>query len=308
MRVRPRLWILSASALATIGILTAYATRHREPRYNGHTLQNLLREATYRHVMRPATPGYNNAGWYADPAPQDAVRQIGTNALPQLIRMISYEPDPLRLKLLQFAKEARQTRIRRLIPASFATDQRAADADLAVKGFRLLGAIASPAVPELERLAGSPQCSDVANRAIDALGEIGQPALPALRRLSKNQRTRLRAFVGILQVGHRGIPITTEIQEIIDQGDMVAEMAIHALRRFPATNALPILTNLLTHPQSRIRKAAAENLPWFFPDARCAIPALYETVNDTNADVSTAGLDALRHLAPEMFVTNTPSQ
>lgn len=305
MRVRPRLWILSASALATLAIVTAYISRHREPRYNGYTLENLLYNATHRYVMRRDRPGYNDGGPIPDPAAEDAVRQVGTNALPQLILMISYEPHPFRLKLLKFAQEARQTRIRPLIPESFATDRLAADADLAVKGFRLLGPIASPAIPELERLAGPSHSFDVINRTIDALGQIGQPALPALRRLSKNQPTRLPAFVGILQVGRRGVPITTELQEIINQGDMVAEMAVHALNRFPATNAVPILTNLLSHPASRVRKAAAENLPWFAADARCAIPALCEMVNDTNADVRAAGLDALRHLAPEMFVTNS---
>ena len=308
MRVRPRLWILSASARVALGLLTAYAIRQREPLYNGRTLESLLHDAKYRLVMRPPTLGYHNGGWYPDPAAEDALRQVGTNALPQLILMIGYEPSPLRLKLMKLAEQARQTRIRRLIPAPFETDVGAAKGDLAIAGFHVLGPIASPAIPELERLTASPHSSDVANRAMDALGEIGQPALPALRRLCKNQPTRLRAFVAILTIGRGGVPITTEIEEIITQGDTVAEMAVHALNRFPATNALPILTNLLTHPASRMRKAAAENLPWFNPAGRCAIPALCDTVNDTNADVRAAGLDALRYLAPEMFVTNAPAK
>lgn len=306
MRRLRRLWIPFTSVVVALSILTFYVSRDNERRYNGQTLRSLLYNAAHTREFRPEVAfATRHSGYFPSAAAEAAVRQVGTNALPELVLMLSYDPHPIRTKLLNAAARARMTQIGRLIPASVAVDRRAENAELALLGFRLLGPVASPAIPDLERLAGPKHSPAVIKRAIDALYGIGPAALPALTSLSTNLPARHDAAMAIMMIGATGVPITEELAAIAEPGDSTAGMAVSALRIFPATNAVPILTGLLSHPKSRVRKAAAGTLMDFSSRARSAIPALYATVNDVDVDVRQQGLRTLHYLAPEMFVTNS---
>ncbi len=73
-----------------------------------------------------------------------AVRTIGTNALPTLLRMIGSSDGPLKSKLIKLVNE------QKIVHAHILTaDEKIF---LAFKGFSILGCNAAPAVPELLKL------------------------------------------------------------------------------------------------------------------------------------------------------------
>src|SRR6187549_1334311 len=103
MRWRIVIGLLLASVLAW---LVWRASGPREPVFKGRTLTSWLES----HVpTSSANPPYNSPGWkQAD----EALRAIGSNAVPTLLEMIrAKDPPPWRLKLLQFAGWYRWTRV-----------------------------------------------------------------------------------------------------------------------------------------------------------------------------------------------------
>jgi len=78
--------LVLAAAAALLGL------REREPRYNGRTLSEWL--ARYN----PAWDR-DDGGRTTSENAAEAVKHIGTNALPWLVRWIRYEPRPWEVKL-----------------------------------------------------------------------------------------------------------------------------------------------------------------------------------------------------------------
>jgi hypothetical protein len=145
---------IAASCIALlmiVGFLFWPREREREPQYNGVPLSKWLK-------------GYNDPrGTYAPDAIEassSAVRHIGTNALPVLVRWIQYEQPGWRRSVNRVASKLPPallcTRAFRWLLADRARDR----ADSAVAGFAFLGTNASLALPELQRFrrnGGKPQ-------------------------------------------------------------------------------------------------------------------------------------------------------
>ena len=96
-----------------------------------------------------------------------AVREIGTNALPWLMRNISFEPGKWRQVVANFPQ-----------PLSRAAHFRSGvfERDEALHGFHILGPVARPAVPQLTDWAiNAPFFSQRKAFAVAALFEIGGP-------------------------------------------------------------------------------------------------------------------------------------
>src|SRR6266478_5126415 len=91
---------------SAIGLLLWQASRQREPVFEGRTLTSWLES----HVPNSsANPPFNSPGW--DKA-EKALRHIGTNGIPTLLRMIrAKDPAPAVLKVLTTAGRYRWTRI-----------------------------------------------------------------------------------------------------------------------------------------------------------------------------------------------------
>src|SRR5262245_34170426 len=88
--------------VVTLGVLFWKAAGPSEPLYGGKTLSRWLES----HVpTSEADPPFNSPGWKkAD----EALRQIGTNAIPTLLQMIrAKDPPPAILKLLDAARRQR---------------------------------------------------------------------------------------------------------------------------------------------------------------------------------------------------------
>jgi hypothetical protein len=140
-----------------------------------------------------------------------AVSQIGTNALPWLLRWTSCEDeDPFSLKLaLKLVRPSRPNDLRdRAIKKAFRSRE-AINADLAFEGVRILGSNASPAIPELTRLLHT----------------------------EKGQQTRWRCEMMLACVGAEGIP---PLFSVVTNRDLFDQGAIGSIEMFSSpTNLLP---------------------------------------------------------------------
>ena len=107
--IKPSRRTLVAGVLVLgLGLVLLVGTRHRdEPVFEGKTLSFWLRQ--YRSTSISGNTGA------ADPALNEqaakAVRAIGTNAIPALLRMIRARDSSLTLKLLGLAYKQHQVRI-----------------------------------------------------------------------------------------------------------------------------------------------------------------------------------------------------
>ncbi|NBV23362.1 MAG: hypothetical protein EBS05_15760 [Proteobacteria bacterium] len=101
-----------------------------------------------------------------------AIRKIGTNGIPTLLRMIQASDSNLRTRLQALAEKQSS------IKFNFADAE--SIRDMAMWGFQVLGEDAKEAVPELLTLAKKPKGTDGQGHAIVALGCIGPSAKAAV--------------------------------------------------------------------------------------------------------------------------------
>src|SRR5579859_7809565 len=207
--------------IAATGI-AAWCSQNDEPVYEGIPLTTLLESAAaFPSIPHSPTSARHDQRAVSKSEAEDGIRQMGTNALTYLLKMIRDEP-PVR-------------------------------AGLAVNAFRLLGPTATPAILDLEKVAQS-SSGETGLQVVLALRFIGTNALPALDRLCTNSNTRTAAVAAVVEFGGKGAAIQPLSAEILGAGDTATEHAILGLRNFQLVSALPILTNALQHPKAPVRK------------------------------------------------------
>ena len=234
-----------------------------EPVFKGRKLTSWLES----HVpTSSANPPYNSPGWkQAD----EALRAIGSNAVPTLLEMIrAKDPPPWRLKLLLFAGRFRWTGVNYRYAWS-----RNEEAEYA---FEVLGTNAVSAVPELIKLYEEDVLpSSYAARALGHIGRGANPALPnLLRRFTHtNSNVRFCAVSAVMYIG--GEPSVV----------------------------VPALTSALQDPSVDVRWNALVGLSGFGTRARPAVPEILKMVDDQavvgSSPVRTQVETALWRIAPE---------
>jgi hypothetical protein len=288
---RRRIFLLAGCALLALVAVLVWPPE-REPEYHGKKLSEWLRlyGTSARATPRPALTTNQQQEAVA------AVRALGTNALPCLLRWLAYEPAPWKVKLAARARS---------IPGGWpplrwleesAGARRSTDGMI---GFRILGAQAGSAVPALGRLAtNSPR---VSYRAVDALASIGQAGLPALLEVMRNPGTPDRDRIVWLIVttsddasSAMRLRVLLEFLNDKDQRLRAAAATALAFMRLQPEKAVPPLARSLGDTAPRVRAAAAEALLHFARYAQPAVPALLKARADPDASVRVAATNALR--------------
>jgi hypothetical protein len=159
--------VLLVCGVVVIGMsLFLFGDGESQPKYQGRALSAWL--ATYDD-LQPET--FEQA--------REAVLHIGTNALPNLLSWIQYEPPAWRAPL------------RRVLPSRLWDNESfqrfiAGRAEMRAKygraGFEILGTNAIAALPELERLIKNNTAPVTALRSLFAITSIGESSLPVLER------------------------------------------------------------------------------------------------------------------------------
>lgn len=252
---RSRLWLVASFAALVIAV-GLYLATPEQPTHKGKLLDEWLEQ--YGSSSMSAGDGYKT--WRRDQA-SEAIREIGPNAIPHLLRMLR-ETDPewrewlTHLGLIRVPRKPSAIRNLR-----------------AVDGFRVLGSDATQAVPALveiyeQNLSGvSRSC---AAQALAAIGPAASAALPSLLRGATNWRVEDRA---------------------------VAVYALGEMRAAP-TVVVPVLMTCLGDSNDVVRARAARALGQFGSNARPALPKLRELVEKKDRSTLKAAEQAIKQITP----------
>jgi hypothetical protein len=273
----------------------------REPSYNGRLLSEWLAD-------QYASSGVTVAG--APNPPKEAVRAMGTNAIPTLLKWISYEgpaPEPS-------VPEWRRHPLSR---------KELAESTMSAFGF--LGPVACPAIPELSRLARTSSDPKRAERCAVSLAAIGPEAIPSLISLATSgpPSARYAGAFGLEYFARRpeGVQtLPTLIACLADTNTQVAGSAQLSLIYMGPAVTMPALTNALHSSSAQTRLLALGCLLIFKDEEPSLVPAVVPffraAMRDPDYQVRDMATNTLRHmggweLVGERWVrrhdTNTPN-
>jgi HEAT repeat protein len=228
-------------------------------------------------------------------AAADAIRHIGSNAVPWLLKWMQYEQPAWKEGIEDFRNRHRLTWI---------TVDRA---ELRARGahgvFEVLGPRGRAAAPELTRLLNQPVEKISSYRALYALSYLGADALNPLMSASTNASLRLRCqaltLLGKLGTNARpAIPLLFECFQDKDWNVASAAAAGLGQMKFAPDTIVPFLTEAL---RGRYREYAAMALRQFGEQSRPALPALLELCSDPEDLVRQEATNAIREIAPELL-------
>lgn len=225
MRSKRRKVLIILGLVVVVGVIAYWQLRPRdEPKYQGRYLSEWL---------DPDQNGMNGDNFDRDAAiARAAVRNIGTNALPCLLKWIDYESPAWRITLRRMLRRTRWYGM-----SEGQADRRAY---LTTWGFTFLETNAASAIPKLQALMKDTTKPESSDRAIYALGCIGEPAIPVLKAAlaDSNQSNR---------------------------SEIISAFRLIALNQ--GTNAcLPILVEALNHHDPSVRKQAETVVLEIAPD------------------------------------------
>ena len=198
---------------------------------------------------------------------EEAVRHIGTNAIPTLLKLVEARDSPLKLKLTGWLRRLR------VVPIHPVT---AVDLNYqGVHGFVTLGADARTAAPDLIRIyERNVSAVDQAGIAafLSQMGPASRPAIPSLLRAVTNADYDVR---------------------------WTATFALGQIHAEPEL-VVPVLINALHDPVPGMRGYAMSALKAFRGEARQAVPALVESLEtEQNEYGKRDAQEALKAIDPE---------
>ena len=220
-----------------------------------------------------------------EPQASIAIRHMGTNAIPILLKWMS-EPDP---------SEVTKTNVSPWFNTS--RSQRAAMA------FGILGETARPAIPELTRLAGTSSDPKRVERCANCLAGIGPEAVASLLSLATNgpPLASWHAFHALYDF--EGTPLAKALVPVLikcldDQREEVASEAASLLAGYNLPDVVvPALTNALQSSSALTRSLAVQCLG-FHDDEKVvsAIPLLRAVMRDPDYAVRESATNVLRSM------------
>ena len=245
--------------------LASLASGTREPVFQGRTLSVWLDHHVPSSAARPpfGSPGWKEA--------DEAIRHIGTNGIPTLLRMLrAKDRPPWVRKLIETAWRFGLKRLQYRYAMELHEE--------AEYAFEMLGGTAVSAVPELIRIYErnlSPSSQSCTALALGHIGRGAGAALPVLIRdfAHTNADVRFHAVSAVMNIGG------------------------------PPEVVIPALTRALEDSQVNVRWNALVGLSRFFGRARPVVPQILKMLNDpgmVGTDSITQQVQiALWRIAPE---------
>jgi HEAT repeat protein len=257
----PRVAGLGLAAIAIAGL--AVLLRSREPQYDGHTLSYYLSSQTYGDLRRERDA-------------REAIRQIGSNAVPYLVDILNARESVLETRLRGFLQH------QSLIQLSFVP--LAARQKQAAMACAELGPVAAPAIPALTNLLEDPF---LASWAVCALAQIGSQTFPFLTNTIVHgiPVARIEAAGHLRSLQPRERSASALLQALQDSDASVRKMAASSLGFLGCQpdQVVPALMARLEDTDPSVRVIAAESLGWFKEQAAPAVPRLLELFHQEQA-------------------------
>ncbi len=198
-------------------------SREREPEYGGKKLSEWVDRYAFCAFLPPNLPSNSNSE-AADEA-ADAIRQIGTNGLPYLLKWMRYETPRWVTKL--------NSMLERINPGLMVSVEQKPPADSAAMAFRTLGRAAVQAIPELSRMLNNPKANDGGVRAEVALEKLGKLGMPALLSVVTNRQAADHVRVSALAylvINTSDLPMPTVLNLLTDREPQIRIIATNGLR------------------------------------------------------------------------------
>jgi hypothetical protein len=272
-------WIRGITASVIVVVIGAVWLLARQgprvPAYRGKSLPVWLR--TY---AESSSSGRHSREWNeAD----DAVRHMGTNCVPVLLRMIREKDAKLKLLAMSWAQKQRLVRLHFVAAAERNVE--------ASRAFIVLGDSAKGAVPALVEMYDEDLSAESRSAIGDALAWIGpaaKSAVPVLVRGAGDPNARVRAN---------------------------ALWALGEIRAKPEL-CVPVLIHALMDSNDWVRLSGAHALGMFGAEARSAVPSLRQLTNSVGVfgasgtmgvQVSWEARNALRKIDPGVVAPSDQS-
>ena len=228
---------------------------------------------------------------------ETAVRQLGTNALPFLMRRLRYEPSRL-----EKGWDYVYCGLYRQQLTSPPLARHLENADESVVGFKILSDDATPAIPELRRLAFNGANARVSSRAIAAIANLGTNGLRTLMELVESPFPSVRrdAIEGLQAQGTYSVAaIPILVLSLKDNDLSVRIAAVQAVGTLGSEqdSAIRALAGCVQDPDPRVREYAV------FAIGRCGergalvAPAIVSALRDQNASVRVAASNAMQSIS-----------
>lgn len=246
----------------------------------------------------------------------DAIRAIGTNALPCFLKWVEYDsPRKWRVKLATAAKHLPGSVRKSSFVRWVTDDDQSARGWRAASGFQILGPQAKSAIPMLAKLLNRATSETIAKREIEALAAAGPEAVPVLLTVLTN-RAALRHLVrdattAICSMGTNAQPAIPMLVGWLRTGDSNAAAnaaLVLGQLRFEPEIVIPALADSLqvnaTEPNWVVRWFIAGALGNFGHQARPAVPALIKMLSEPNDAIREAATNALMKIAPDVPTSN----
>jgi hypothetical protein len=298
---------LAVAGCALIAVVTVLIwPGEKEPEYQGKRLSEWL-DVYLPHFQSDLYRGMPELRGSAA-----AVRQIGTNAIPFLLKWVRYDRPAWRDRLIVAANRIQMPRDRKAAVIGALEDSREHRAELARVGFYILGSEASSAVPALAEVMNRPASPTAACNATYSLSYCGKDALPALIAVFTNRAlpSKPRCWAGFSMSQSEGIrtnagPWVPAVVKCLEEKDIRVSGAAAVVLGYWALEpkaAVPALTESLR--DTGLRATAAWALGEFGTQAQSAVPSLLTFTNHPDARVRKMVVDALAKIAPEALQTN----
>lgn len=265
--------IVAGSGFALIAALLWRPSPATEPSYDGHRLTWWL----------------NLASSGSPDEAEHAIMALGTNSLPFLIKGLRCRDTAMAGIAYGLAD-----RVGLHLTVSSGLQRRI----LSYVGFKVLGPVGNPAIPDLLSLAGDTNTSSLASESLAAVGPEGVRALCSVL-TNTDWRVRHDAVVGLGDaLQSKDVALDAVARATKDPNFMVRWACARAIGRLNAdpTRSLPALIAITNDTNRVVRAAALEALGSFGPSARQAVEVVRRATNDTELVVRSAAYSALARI------------
>jgi hypothetical protein len=308
MQKRAKFIVLGVVLFGALGLIVwqmAPPPSEQELTYRGKPLRALLK-ITW--VALPAGEVGYTGNWEDI---EQAVGEIGTNAIPTLLRWSSTRNSDSRLKIGVMRLLARQP----IIKVHFASSSGLSYA--ATYGFRALGTNAAAAVPALVQIAnGKPGSRNDAILSLSYIGPAAAAAVPSLVHLTGDTNWYLRVvtFMSLGRIHSRPEEVFPALLNgLQDTNPRVRMSAAYAFAGFgeSAASAVPQLIAIASSTPSGVSNTCAiQALGCIGPGAKEAVPHLFVWATNSDSQMQSEARTAILQIDPEAAaragITNKP--
>ena len=268
-------------------LLLFFAIRSDEPTHGGRRLSHWLGRL-----------------WHSDDKvrleAEVAIRLMGTNAVPHLIRMLPERDSAWRIEFSQNWDRARPFLVRLRSP-------------LAAHALGIIGPSAKDAVPFLiQNMTNHPGSSSSPSPYLMAIGDIGTASIRPLMQLLSHPDPYLQTCAGwaLCSFGTNLVPVVPELITILNSPNAETRSKATDILGYVSgdSGAISALIRCLDDGDEMVRTTAAQSLFLQGAGAYAALPALLQTLHDKNTNIQEAVRLAISEIDTNLTVEGTQAR